>query len=154
MADKFPWQRTALAFATCLFLFLCIGCFGPDNFHQPTNDQRLPSGKTIKVTSCQLVWGGDHDERHPGQDSFALEYVSAFPPSAGKELDQEALEVFELIRPISEQWGFSTATVSAFPSAERTGPYNMFWFSRSSGGQWSFSRHPSKVFNTESGRRE
>ena len=143
-----------LALSTCLLLFLCLGCFGPDDFHQPTLDQRLRSGKAIKVTSCQLVWGSDHDGRHPEQDSFALEYVSSFPPSAAKELDQEAVEVFELIRPVSEQWGFSTATVSAFPSAERTGPYNIFAFSRSSTGQWSFSRHSSKVFNTASGRKE
>jgi hypothetical protein len=143
-----------LVLSTCLLLFLCLGCFGPDDFHQPTLDQRLASGKQIKVTSCQLVWGAEHDERHPNQDSFALEYVSSFPPSAAKELDQEAVEVFELIRPISEQWGFSTASVAAFQSAERTGPYNRFEFSRSSTGHWSFRRQSAKVFNTASGRNE
>jgi hypothetical protein len=106
----------------------------------------------IQVTSCQLVWGDEHGERHTNQDSFALEYVSSVTQPASQEVDREAVEVFELIRPISEQWGFTTATVAAFPSAERTGKYNFFIFSRSSDGRWSFKRQARKVFNTESGR--
>jgi len=46
--------------------------------------------------------------------------VSSLPTEA-KELDQEALEVFELIRPVSEQWRFSTASVSAFMSVVGSG---------------------------------
>lgn len=145
---------SARALSACLFLALCLGCGdSPDGFRQPVCEQRLPSGKQIKVTSCLLVWGVEHEERHPNQDSFALEYVSTVLNSAPQDLDQEALEVFELIRPISERWGFSTATVSAFPSAERTGPYAIFIFSRSAAGPWSFSRHPAKVFNTDSGHK-
>ena len=139
------------ALSASLLLALCLGC--GDEFRQPTLDQRLPSGKVIKVTSCLLVWGVEHGERHTNQDSFALEYVTSVPLSATQELDREGLEVFELIRPISEQWGFSTATVAAFPSAERTGKFERFIFSRSSDGRWSFSRSSVKVFNTESGRK-
>ena len=140
--------------SAALLVALCFGCGdSSDGFRQPTSEQRLPSGKVIKVTSCLLVWGVEHQERHTNQDSFALEYVSALSHSASQELDREAIEVFELIRPISEQWGFSTASVAAFPSAERTGQYNQFIFSRSSDGRWSFSRRSAKVYNTETGRK-
>jgi len=95
----------------------------------------------------------EHGERHPNQDSFSLEYVTSLAPSASQELDQEAREVFELIRPLSERWGFSTASVSAFRSVERTGKYDIFAFTRSVDGRWSVTRTPAKVFNTESGHR-
>lgn len=135
-----------------LLLALCLGCGPSGGYRQPTSEHRLSSGRLIKVTSCLLVWGADHEERHPNQDSFALEYVSSLPRPASKELDKEAVEVFELIRPISEQWGFTTASVAAFPSAQRTGPYDIFFFSRSPDGHWSFVRHSAKVYNTKSGR--
>ena len=142
------------ALSASLLLALCLGCGdSSEGFRQPTLEQRLASGKVIKVTSCILVWGVEHGERHANQDSFALEYVTSISPSATQELDREALEVFELIRPISEQWGFSTASVAAFTSRERTGKYEVFNFSRSSDGRWSFSRTSAKVFNTESGRK-
>jgi hypothetical protein len=134
-----------------LLVVACLGCSEAGGFTPPTLDQRLPSGKAIKVTSCLLVWGVEHGERHTEQDSFALEYVSALPHTAGKDLDQEALEVFELIRPVSEQWRFPTASVAAFTTVERTGKYNLFAFSRSSDGRWSVNRTAAKVYNTESG---
>lgn len=137
----------------CLFLGLSLGC--SDGVFRPVfNEQRLASGKTIKVTSCLLVWGVEHDERDKKKDSFALEYVTSFPPTAGDELDKEALEAFELIRPVSEQWGFTMASVAAFGSVERTGKYNAWNFSRESGGPWSFKRESAKVYNTESGDKE
>ena len=141
------------ALSASLLLALCLGCGDSDGFRQPTLEQRLPSGKMIKVTSCLLTWGVEHGERHANQDSFALEYVSSVSPAGSNELDREALEVFELIRPVSEQWGFSTASVAAFASAERTGKYNIFVFSRASDGRWSFSRRSAKVYNTESGHK-
>ena len=68
-------------------------------------------------------------------------------------LDVYKRQVFELIRPISEQWGFTTASVAAFPSPERSGKYAVFTFSRSSDGRWSVSQTAAKVFNTESGHK-
>ena len=136
------------------FCCFCLGCGGSGVFHPATAEQALPSGKRILVTSCLLVWGVEHDERHREQDSFALEYVSPVLASSPAELEQEALEVFELIRPISEQWGFVTASVTAFPEVERTGPYEIFVFSRSASGAWSHARRSAKVFNTPSGRKE
>jgi hypothetical protein len=139
-----------------LLILACIGCAPAPGFHAPTRLQRLPSGKVVAVTSLLLVWGVEHDERHPEGDSFALEYVSPSITAAPAALDQEALEVFELIRPVSEQWGFDTATISAFPSPERTGKYEVFVFSRSteSSRSWTHVRRSAKVFNTDSGRRE
>jgi hypothetical protein len=42
-------------------------------------EQTLPSGKVVKVTACHLAWGLEHDERTPGADSFALEFVYTRP---------------------------------------------------------------------------
>ncbi|HYU79790.1 MAG TPA: hypothetical protein VEK56_12445, partial [Vicinamibacterales bacterium] len=76
----------------------------------------------------------------------ALEFVSADPTADGASHEREALEVFELIRPTSELWGFKTAVISGFPSVERKGRYEIFIFTRGSEGQWSFTRQPAKVF--------
>jgi len=145
-------RRTLIS---ALILLLCVACGSQDgSFHPPTKEVHLQSGKVIRVTSCFLAWGADHDQRLASQDAFALEYVSPALASAPEELDREAREAFELIRPISEQWGFVSASVSAFPTAERTGKYEVFLFFRSSQGSWSYTRHSEKVFNTESGRKD
>ncbi len=118
-----------------------IGCVGSQGgFHQPVREQRLPSGRVVKVVSCLLAWGVEHDERHPDQDAFAIEYLSSVPRVPPQELEREALEVFELIRPISEHWGLSTATVAALRSPERTGNYDVYAFTRSAAGTWSHTR--------------
>lgn len=135
-----------------LLLVFVLGCGGAEEgFDAPTLDQRLASGQTIKVTACHLVWGVEHGERHTNQDSFSLEYVTSIDPAATAELEREGLAAFELIRPVSEQWGFTTATVSAFRSSERTGKYDIFVFTRASDGRWSSTRTRSKVYNTKSG---
>jgi len=117
---------------------LSVGCFGdPGAFRAPLREQRLPSSKTVRVVSCVLAWGGEHDQRLPDQDAFALEYLSSVPRVPPEALEREALEAFELIRPISEQWGLPTATVSALRSPDRTGTYDIFMFRRSASGAWS-----------------
>ena len=113
------------------------------------HDQVLRSGRTIKVTSFNLVWGIEHDDRDVSKDCFALEFVSANPAADAAAQDREALEVFELIRPTSELWGLRTATVSGFPSVERKGRYQIFTFTRGASGQWSVNRQSAKVFNTD-----
>jgi len=124
--------------AALLAVGLSIGCFGGQGpYRQLVREQRLASGKVVRVISCLLVWGVEHDERHPDQDSFALEYLSALPRQPWAALEAEALEVFELIRPVSEQWGFSMATVTALRSPERTGTYDVFVFTRTAAGTWS-----------------
>ncbi len=110
------------------------------------HDQVLPSGKVIKVTSFHLVWGVEHDERHVNQDSFALEFVTTNSQADTKEHEQEALEVFELIRPISEQWGFNMASLAGFPTIQRKGVYDIYIFNRSPDGKWSYKRNSAKVF--------
>ena len=141
------------AVSVSLLVIFCVACGDASGFRQPTLEQRLVSGRVIEVTSCRLVWGIEHGDRHAKQDSFALEYVTSLSPSARDELDREVLDVFELIRAVSEQWGFSTASVAAFPSPERSGKYDVFTFSRSTDGRWSVSRTAAKVFNTESGHK-
>ena len=117
---------------------LTTACFGdPGAFREPIREQRLPSGKVVKVVSCLLAWGSEHDQRFPDQDAFALEYISTVPRVPPQELEREVLEVFELVRPISEQWGLPTATVSALRSADRTGTWDVFAFKRSASGAWS-----------------
>jgi hypothetical protein len=118
-----------------LFTAACSGDHDP--LHQLVREQHLPSGKTAKVVSCLFAWGVEHDERHPGQDGFSLEYLSAVPREPSDALEREAVEVFELIRPVSEQWGLATAEVSALRTADRTGTYDVFGFTRNAGGTWS-----------------
>lgn len=78
-----------------------------------------------------------------------MEFVSANPTADAAAHQQEALEVFELIRPASELWGFKMAQISGFPSVERKGRYEIFTFTRGSDGQWSVARQSAKVFSTD-----
>ena len=120
-----------------LALALSTACGEQGSFRTLVREQRLASGKVVKVVSCLLVWGVEHDERHPDQDSFALEYLSSVPRDPRADLEREVEEVFELIRPVSEQWGFTTASVTALRTPERTGTYDAFAFKRSAAGVWS-----------------
>jgi len=110
------------------------------------HDQVLPSGRTVKVTSFNLVWGIEHDERDVSKDSFALEFATTTPTDDAAAQEREALEVFELIRPASELWGLPSADVSRFPTVERKGRYDIFHFTRESDGKWSVTRQSAKVF--------
>ena len=114
---------------------------------QPTifREQRLPSGKTIKVMSFHLAWGDDHGNRLPDEDTLAFEYVSSMPGADQGLKNQEAMEVFALVHAASEQWGFKSATLSAFPTTARKGQYDIFVFKQASNGSWSFQRSPAKV---------
>lgn len=109
-------------------------------------NQPLPSGKTVQVTSCLLAWGAEHDERRPQDDCFALEYVSTVGFDDEAALDAEALEVFELIRPVSELWDFDHASVAAFATTRRKGKYYLYSFTLSPEGKWTFNRQSAKVF--------
>jgi len=118
------------------FLVLC-GC-EPGEFHEPWRDQALPSGKTVKVKSLQIAWGVEHDEpRKPQHDCFVLQFVYSAPDGGDEAHAQEAKEVFELIRPVSEQWGFTNAELMAYSTLEPDRHYDLFFFQRGSDGQWS-----------------
>jgi hypothetical protein len=132
--------------AALLVLVLTASC-GP--FRTLTHETRLRSGATVNVMSCLLVWGVEHDERRAADDAFQLEYVSNVVKTKPEELDREAREVFELIRPITEQWNLPTAYVSAFSSKEREGHYDVYNFKRAASGEWTFERKPMKVHNTD-----
>jgi hypothetical protein len=47
------------------------------------------------------------------------------------------MEVFELIRPISEHWGFRSASLLAFRTVHCGGDYDLFMFKRAEDGKWS-----------------
>jgi len=118
----------------CLAATLLLGCRGS----QPLwREQTLPSGKQVKILSMLLAWGAEHDERFPDQDCFTLAFVTTRSPSDAQALELEAREVFEFIRPISEQWGFKSATVTAFRSPKPERHYDLFIFKRSEDGKWS-----------------
>jgi hypothetical protein len=127
-------------------LFLLCGC----GEYQPVwREQVLPSGEHIKVTSFNLVWGADHDEHALGGDCFSMEYVAAKANADPESRAQEAVAVFELMRPVSELWGFRSAELAAFPTAARKGHYELYLFSRGADGKWSFSVQPRKVFASD-----
>lgn len=115
--------------------------------HRPVyREQKLPSGETIKVTSFYLTWGVEHEERLPDRDSFALEYISSRPGMEEAAVDLETIAAFELIRPAAELWGFTTASVAAFPTEQRKGRYNQYTFRRTEGSTWHSEKQQLKVF--------
>ena len=109
------------------------------------HEQILPSGKTLKITMCNFVWGIEHSDRFPNQDCFAIEYVMSSSDSSQDVQDREAMEVFELIRPISEQWKIDKAELSAFPTLKRKGIYYIYTLERNLHGKWDYKRHLAKV---------
>lgn len=123
------------------FVLMLVAAAGCDDsrfpFRTPWHPEKLASGSTIKVTSLNLVWGAEHDEHTLGKDCFAIEYVALRPDADANARQAEAAEVFELIRPASEQWGFDEATVGAIPTLEHRGSYDVYWFRRQSDGHWS-----------------
>jgi len=124
--------------AFVLMLVSAAGCDdGHSTFRTPWHPEKLASGKTIKVTSFNLVWGAEHDEHALGKDCFDIQYVSLLPDADATARKAEATEVFELMRPASEQWGFDEATVSAIPTLEHRGPYDVYWFRRQREGSWT-----------------
>lgn len=134
---------------------LAIGAFFSlvyfEDYNSPLfREQHLISGKTIKVISFLLAWGIEHSERFPEQDGFSLEYVSSILDTDSELIDKEAVEVFELIRPVSEQWEFKSATLSAFRSTARNGQYYIFAFTQAANGAWSFQRSTAKVHINDS----
>lgn len=126
---------------------LLAGC--DNHFHALWHGKNLPSGNAIKVTSFNLTWGIEHDDRDVGKDCFAIEYVTANPGADAKAREAEALQAFELVRPVSEQWGFRVASLAAFPTLERKGRYDLYRFQRQPDGHWSFTRTEAKVFATD-----
>ena len=134
--------------ARCALLFVLagLGATGCRESRPIWREQSLPSGRTVKVTSLHLVWGVEHDERTPAQDCFALEFVYSRPEVNDEAREREARDVFELIRPASEQWSFKTATLAGFPGLVRKGSYDLFVFNRGDDGRWKMERTPRKVF--------
>ncbi len=131
-------MKTPLRFlAISLMAVMLAGCGGKE-FHEPWRAQKLPSGKEIKVMSLQIAWGIEHDEpRREDRDCFVLQYVYPSPKANDLEHEQEAKEVFELIRSVSEQWGFTNAELMAYPALERDRHYDLFLFQRGSDGKWA-----------------
>ena len=119
-----------------LILLFATGC-DDGVFHTPWHEEKLDSGRVVKVTSLNLVWGSEHDDHALGKDCFAIEYVEADASADPKAREAEATEVFELVRPMSEQWGFREATVAAIPTLEHRGLYDLYWFRRDGNDQWS-----------------
>jgi hypothetical protein len=146
---RFQLKSVALGFVlaglvgvlTLAVLFLVAGGESRPVFHE----RALSTGQAVKITAVNLVWGVDHDERRPQDDSFQINYVLSAPLQDSAAIDRETVAVFELIRPVSEQWGFPRATVCAFPAVERKGTYHIYAFARGPDGRWTFERHQAKV---------
>jgi hypothetical protein len=121
---------------------------GGNGFHTPFREQKLPSGRMVKVTAAHLAWPDEHGP--PGQQAdFEMEFVSANPAAAPEARAQEAREVFELIRPTAELWGMDMAVVSGFPGLVRKGKYDLYVFKRKADGSWGSEHQDRKVFATD-----
>jgi len=147
-----------MKFVRSAFMVLLVSTGGCDDgnypFKTPWHPEKLASGSTIKVTSVNLVWGAEHDEHTLGKDCFDIQYVALHPDADAATRQAEATEVFELVRPVSEQWGFGEATVSAIPVLDHRGPYDVYWFRRQPDGHWSATavfQHGKWVQNALSG---
>jgi hypothetical protein len=151
---KFRKKTLFIALAAVLFLFLALAAlvfilFRIDYvFHPLFHEESLSSGHAVKVTMLALVWGGrpGDDGCTMGSDCFHLEFVSNDPNAEVPKRTAEAQQVFELIRPSSEQWGFTNAEVLGFKQLERTGDYDLFAFTRASDGKWSCAQKTLSVF--------
>jgi len=128
--------RGILLVLLLIFIAGCDELFGGP-FRTPWHGEKLASGNTIKVTRFDLVWGNEHDDHALGGDCFAIEYVTSYPDADTKQREAEAAEVFELVRHVSEQWGFREATVAAIPTLEHRGLYDLYWYRRQPDGHWS-----------------
>jgi hypothetical protein len=130
-------MKDSVRLAVLSFIVLVwYGCGG--EFHTPWREQKLPSGKSVKITSLQIAWGVEHDEpRSPDRDCFVLQFVYTAPDANDDAHEQEAKEVFELIRPASELWGFTMGELMAYSTIEPGRHYDLFLFQRSSDGKWS-----------------
>lgn len=127
-------SKTVLVLAS-LFSTVLFGC---SESRPVWREQKLPSGGQVKVLFVTLAWGVDHDprERYPNNDEFTLWYVTTLPDGSPQDREREALDVFELIRPISEQWGLKSATLSAYRTPQRERYYDLFIFKRGDNGKW------------------
>jgi hypothetical protein len=134
--------------ALALLLVILSGCGRADGFRTLFHEESLPSGHAVKVTMLALVWGGrpGDDGCTMGSDCFHLEFVSNDPNAEVPNRTAEAQQVFELIRPSSEQWGLTNAEVLGFKQLERTGDYDLFAFTRASDGKWSCAQKTMSVF--------
>ena len=131
-----------LGFMSAIILVICIvvGSILYDaKMPMVYREQSLPSGRMLQVVSFSLRWDtGDHDMLNTSGDGFVLECIA---PQKEPQIEEwEILAVFELIRPISEQWGFKTASIDVFPSTQRKGTHSVFVFRRSADGKWSFKK--------------
>jgi len=118
-------------------VLLCglMGCGGANpEILERTRKQVLPSGKQITLIDVHFGFGA---RDNLGNDSFVVGYVSTDPNAGPTVNQQEALEVFELIRPVSEQWGLKEAEVEAFPTSKNKGSYVSYQFRRAPDGKWS-----------------
>lgn len=135
-----------ICFLVSAFAFLA-GC--GETYRHVWHEETLSSGAKIKVTSFNLVWGAEHDDHALGGDCFSIEYVVSDPGADVQHREAEAALVFELLRPVSEQWAFSSAQMLAFPTLERRGRYDLYLFERQADGHWSSKRTERKVFATD-----
>jgi hypothetical protein len=138
--DEFSAEpiMNAIRLSLAGLLVAVAGCnYGGPPFRTPWHAEKLASGSTIQVTSFNLVWGAEHDDHALGKDCFAIEYVALHSDADAAQRQAEASEVFELVRPVSEQWGFAEATVAAIPTLDHRGPYDLYWFRRQADGHWS-----------------
>ena len=125
----------------CLFMALTAGVRSDMIYHTTI----LPSGKTAKITMCNLVWGVEHSDRNASDDCFEIEYVMSEPHLDSVSRHNESVALFELIKPISDLWQINHALVVAFPTLQRKGTYYINSVDKQPDGTWIFKESKAKV---------
>jgi len=106
-------MKPQIKFFSFGFFFACFSLLGifaymlhhDGNIRMLVHDQVLPSGKTVQITSFNLVWGEEHSDRNPGNDCFNLEYVSNVPHAEPEVRDLIPMSQAEVAIDVPEQPG-------------------------------------------------
>jgi hypothetical protein len=125
------------------FLLICMFCISCNRaVPQSSKLMQLPSGKSIRVYSIIRVSFSDNS--HP--PSLLLRYETALPIKDSPELRSEVLEVWELLRPLSDKSGDKYALIKANEPIRGVVSKNMsftYGFNKVNDSTWKM-REPNK----------
>lgn len=133
----------------CLLLvwvvLMQIGCETKSGSNSVYNyrEQLLPSGGKVKIIGLNLAFG---DRTSGSQDVMILSYQTTFFDPSNAYRKKEAYEVFELVRPMCEQWSLNGANLMAFHGLNEKGDFWAIRFRRGADGKWTFEEMPGKVY--------
>lgn len=128
-----------------IIVLVCVGCRIGESVDSVngSREQILSSGNKVKITGLNLAFG---DRASGSQDVMVLSYQTLYVEKVSSDRNKEAHEVFELIRPLCEQWRLSGADLMAFQKNNGKGDFWAIRFRRGTDGRWNAEEMPGKVY--------